>query len=590
MLTLLACLAPSPVPASLDAPAPDVDFATLVPESALLVFLGDDLGAMRARAETNAWWRLLQDPAFVELLETLRANDDYKSMRDEIGMDPMGMMHQAFSLIDDVAFFLEMPTGMDGKPLSTVLVRHSTEPKALEAAEQLLKPFLTAMDEQGEAVAYRDGQRWSADGIRMVREPGLLVVTGYFNGEEPLAEGEDEASRSTALDSRLDAIFAKLDGAGDGALGGGAALTDTSAWLASRSEADLALELFFDVGAMMNAMAYDADLPEEGTQVFENAGLVDMGRAHLAFDAGAGERLDYVGRIELGANSALDRVLAFGNPVDLELLKRVPAEVLTVSLWSFDVLGAYTEILEMVEEFDPTGGDARSAVDVGLMMAEMELGVGLEEVLELFTGDMASFGEAADLEDIDSATFAALIEEGVNPGMGTVLLFETVDGEMVQGVIADLLDAAELEAELVSTVGDVEVFSIDANEPLFTWAVQDDVLYFSIAPGTLDTALALVGSPDAATAATARMFTGFEELSKGALSAGMIENAGTAKQVLSLMEGVGQMIASEEPEAAELINSLPWPDLSIVDAYLKGRTESRAVRVGSVFEFAYRSR
>lgn len=587
LLSLLVALAPS-LPA---APLPSQqEFAGLIPEDSFFVLLADDLQGMGARAETNSWWRMLQDPAFQDVYTSMRDGLRASWAEDEPDFDPFDELPRLARVVEDLAVVLQLPDGVAGRPVLTVLLRHAVEDaEAVATLDQLVAQVLDGVELTPEDVPGLEGGLRRGDGLAIYREQGMLALV-HALGDDGELGGEVDAAR---VADRIDPVTAVADGLMDAladpgpqAFDGGLPLTATEAYRASRDVADLAVEVFVDLGAALESMVYDGDLPEDAVMAMEDAGLPEMGRMHMAMDVGPGEQMDFVLRLDVGPGSALDRLLAYAGEIDPGVLALLPGNAMSVSVVTVDLVGAYEELQLMVDEYDPTGGEARAAVDIGLMVAETSLTSGVAEILELFDGTVATVTLPLQ-EDLavpvdEGGDLELLLPEGL---FAEVYAVGLADPEGFTDWVGDALAANDMESLLQTRETDAgAVFTLEEEGSPMSWAVREDVLFASPFADLVETALGW-SAEDGPTAAASERFAGFDELAQGCLSAAMTDTASMARQLLTTVQAL-EVLFGLGPAGG----SLPWPDPAIIDSYLEGRIRARTVRVGSVIEASSRAR
>jgi len=587
LLPLLATLtvAADPVPASQEQ-APDL--ATLVPASALFAGIGEDLGALRERGRQNSWWRLLQDPAFEQMLAHVRGSEAYRQAREELDEEPLETLCSVGAMLEDVVFYVELPNGFAGdlgdtfgkQVRGTLAVRHATDAESVAALDRML----AAGEAELEPVAQDASsgfELFDGDDATLLRGDGLLVLE-IGGGADAFAAGEQAAARH----GRVAALARRMRGDDVAAVTSGDSLVSLPAYRRSRADADHPVELFFDVGHVMEAVTYDLDVPHDVVPMLEEMGLPDMGHYHMSLDVGTGENIDSFAQLELGVGSVFDRLLAYTRELDTGLLERIPSEAISITLFAYDLGGAYEELGAMVEEFDYADGQAKAAFDFGVMSAEATLGYTLDELFGLFTGQFALYTTPVDLEQEDEGVAAMLEMAGLGSMPADVYVLELTDGELAVEMIDELLQASGFSGERrTEEVGDVTLNQLVMGDmPMLAWAVNGDLLHVSNFAGGVRPALEL-RTAEGSSAATSEVYAGFDQLAAGALTASITDSAALAEQLLGMLPTFGFLMSAEDPAMEGLLSTMPWPDPSIVPAYFGGRSQTRTLRVGSTLEF-----
>ena len=585
LLTLLAAL-------SVTAPeAPARDLASLVPADSVFVFRGHDLASLRQRSEGNSWRRLFADPEFDPLTERLGSMDWAERVFD--GETPSILPHLSTLLAaaDELVFYAALPEGPAGTSLATLLLDYAPEDAAAnEATESVARALNAEMGaREAAAPAGMTGAVYAGDGYRLFQRAGLLALV-------VAPDRLEDRDASTAAE------FARvLHGLGGPAADGRTRDGMKVCVRVARGSSDLPLELFLDLGGIAERAIFEIEeLTDDWTLALEDMGLPELGILYVGADVGAGESLDLAFRLDLGEGTALERMLDHTGRIDLDLLAVVQPEATSVSILSFDLLGAFQELVDMVVEYDPSGGGAEAALEMSLLMAESTLGSGVEEILEMFTGSIVSFTVPPSREDLAKLFDMDPTDADLPLFDGNVELYELVDPEGVRDLIGDLLGAfgmAQAVQETEVNGAPAWTLLVEEDTGVLSWSVQGDYLVtanFASLIGTQAEHLARLADATDSPRPDPR-YAGLRKAAEGALAVSYVDSRAMAEQVLAVFSGLGPLLALEDlgdddTELFELLLDLPWPDPAIVATYLEGQIVSRTARHGSVVESISRAR
>jgi hypothetical protein len=440
-----------------------------VPKDALFLASIPRLSELRARAAENAWVKMLRDPQLAPIWESLSGEGS------ELSMMELGRLDRVLAEIDGLCVFAE--PGPDGVEVG-LLLAPGPERAELDRWLDHLVP--------GRGVVDRAAQDSLEIEVRELEDSGSATHVAHLElaGMSAWLKG---AGRARVLERARD-VAARWNGAaGNECILSSARLADARRDAGARP----AIELYADLGAIVQR-AIEEDPPDEsGAKVLAAIHVQGLSWARGGFDIGAGERFDFEFAAKLPDQGFLRTWADFLGPAPKGLARWIPRDVSSVSLGRIDVNGIYRSVLAMLEEAAPAEFQEMRA---GVEMISQSTGVDIEaDILGQLTGDYASFALAAREEEGLSGGAVGLTGMLLPGGMmGGAYLIGLKDPAIVEQAFSDLLVTAGIGKIDVTERGDFEVSSIPIKGDFGPrWAFLDDHALMGFSDGPIDAVLGM---------------------------------------------------------------------------------------------------
>jgi len=553
--------------ALLSSAAPSPDLLDSVPSNAVVVLSARDLDGLRVRASEHAWSSFLADPEIEAVCAYLGEQGvSWEAMLEdsELPIDPVAFYD---SIHDSVVAFVA-PIGPDREPGFGVLLapgeeRADFEDQFDELLEVLDNELLGSAETYGDVeLALFEQPEESEDADLVTFElGGVAAIVGAVDPELALELAYGVVDRLAGQSEEAPASE-------------GAALLDAR----SSTGGPRSLEAFVDLKAILTLAGDDED--EEAKAVMQAIGLTDMRWIYASADIGTGEDLDVSISIHVPAESYLAAYLDLLGPLPRELGAFLPANATSISLFNFDLYGAWTTTLDILDAEAP---EQLTELQAGLDMIATSTGLDIEQdLLAQFSGTFASFMTHVPTEEIEMAmggmTSALGVDvSGFDQGNATIIGLEDPDvvelfleDALAQGQMYAMVEQDDFQGELVNSIVMPGMGGIH-------WSFTDDAVILSEYPTALRAALRKPGHGDSEAALDTPRY---EERLDGVSDAAMVSIAETG-QTLRLMLAAGGMIrgvvqaSGEAPP--ELVN-MPLPDPDIATQYFSGTLRSALTR------------
>lgn len=558
-LLLMSCLSLAQAEA-----APRERLLAAVPEDAFLVAFTDEWDALRERASDNRWVAFFQDEQWRPVWDALCEDERVRPLLE----GDVDLPSALATVHGRVAVFA---AGPDAERSSVGLLVEPGEDRA--AFEELYDGVVERMAEE--------------------REPGYGdyrdVELAFFEDEEGGTQVHFEleglfvqiwsATSETAVETSHGLIDRYRGDAGEG-FAANATLGRASEGLPTRP----AFWGFADVQRLTELVLAESDteLEPEEREMLEAVGLSRIGWAYAQAELGEDERLALRTRVDIPPESLLGDLLARLGPLPTHLLARMPSGVTSVSLWNYDLWGAYQVVKAFLAEH---ASELHMQLEGGLTMMKASMQIDLEaDLLSRLSGIMGTFEMPVPLEEARTMN-PFLDEEAEASSQGMVFLVGLESTERVEALVSKALQLAQQDA-LVETkeYQGRPFFELPFPAgPRLHWAFSDGMLVAGMFATPLRAVLARSGDGDVT---SARDDAAFAARIDALRASSMAQVADTATSVAASLEAL-PLLAQLDETFAELLGEVPLPDPEIAREYFSGTVESSIGRRGNALEIVY---
>ncbi len=249
-----------------------------------------------------------------------------------------------------------------------------------------------------------------------------------------------------------------------------------------------ALRIVFNGDSFFEALTRELNAGQLGRPT--EMGIFDIGWAYVNMDLGPSESLDFNGGVSIPADTLLCDFADLLGPIPTHLIARMPATSSNVSLWNYDLNGAWQLLLDTLGTYD---AEAFETIRTGLTQVRDTWDIDIdEELFAQFTGNFASFTMPVPEGEIAKNLKVLGIDSTDSPNESNAFMIELEDAYIVE----DALEKAFMASGIGSLIEEAEYKghffnSASLGFQSFMWGFTDDTFVYSNTPTPVHTALSL---------------------------------------------------------------------------------------------------
>ncbi len=452
----------------------------LVPTDSLVVAHLDSVVGLRAAMQSNQFFKFtmgeqgVMDAFGVQLppeLLILMKNDPSEAELATLG-DEWRLAAELIDSIEGGITAYVRPQGFERSPTVGVIV----EPGAGMAEFTAKMRELLAEEEQVQFVE-RQGMLVGVP-LDSLGEGGMEAGMVFGDGIFAMVMGDNGSLNGTEFD-RLLGRMAGVEGQ---------SIFDNPRFGAAQRQLSVQgqMDFFLDLAPLMELALKEGaaeTLPNgmTGAEVMEQAGISSMEYVVGRFGIGAGENTDFELLAHVPSGTMVSRLLDNFGSLPMGLMRRLPADALSVTGMNFDISGFVNDAIEMSDTF-MEGASAQA--EMGLAMVTQMIGLDLrEDLLGQLTGDIVAFQRALPEggSSADPTSLRGMLEiSGTTAGY----LVGVRDTSILEGTIEDLIDFGAMQGDMDLGIDSAQFGAVTVYTPIVDTGGMGDVPFaWGFAPG-----------------------------------------------------------------------------------------------------------
>ena len=566
------------------------DTLALAPADAFLVAHLDDADGLRSQLARNQYYRFLTSPQglpgalgsrWPAELQAVLSLDPTEEELASLGEEERKILELLQTIRGSATFYLAQAS-MDHEPVVGIALQPG------ERMEDFVRLVSGFAEDSGEVTLLERNGLQVGVPTRSLTDSSKFEAGMIFSADTFALVAGDSPERTR---EEFERMVERMSGGEGESVAQSPMFPEAMAALRAPGQIDVFLDLTpFLAFADRLPQADDGPAPEE---VMAEIGLDQMRWVAGRLGVGAGENLDFEMQVYVPEDTRVAAFLDLFGPMPLELMDRLPADLVSVSAGSFDLAGLYDMALDTVNDFAEGMGDmARAQVEQfgGMLGVDLE-----EDVLRQFTGAFASFSVPAAEFDAESDPMRAAM---LSSGLATAWVAELYDGDVLADSLDDLLEFGGGMMGMPIELETVQVGGFDLTRPAgvpilygFSGDGPRDVMAFGL---EADMVAALLADP-AGNASNVFDHPQLGPLVSECRSASSFAAGLTAQSMLSMRNGFLNLMGPIQEESAdaeleEVESVLERVDQQMIQSFFEGVGISTFERLPNAVRLHYRTR